>query len=176
MRKPIEYSPAPSSIQKKIELAHNLYATWGNKLLGESHIHNLMEKVKQNIETTRRITLALGIFDMCKHCDEEEGGSCCGAGIENKYSAVLLLINLILGVSLPEKRCKGNSCFFLNENGCALIARHVLCVNYLCSKIKQILTLDELIKIQYTAGNELDTVFILHEAIKKLIRGNNHVH
>jgi len=40
----------------------------------------------------------------------------------------------------------------------------------------KILTLDELIKIQYTAGNELDTVFILHESIKKLIRGNNHVH
>jgi hypothetical protein len=167
-------SVPPPSIQEKIELAHTLHTTWGNKLLRDSYIYGLSERLKQNIDTTRKAMRALGIIDVCRDCEEDGGGSCCGAGTENKYNWVLLLINLILGISLPDQRYKANSCYFLNEDGCTLMARHVLCVNYLCSKINQILTPDELIRLQFIAGNELDTIFILHEAIKNFTsRSNN---
>jgi hypothetical protein len=64
----------------------------------------------------------------------------------------------------------GNSCYFLGEYGCLLTARHVLCVNYICKKLQKKLTRDELIELQPCAGEELDTLFILHEAIKKRMR------
>jgi len=175
MVKPVITSPSPPSIQERIKLAQVLYVTWAQELLTTPSIQRLLEQAKQHITTTRNIIFSLGIFDICKHCDEEEGGSCCGAGIEEKYNVVLLLINLILGVSLPEKRYKENSCYFLNEHGCILMARHVLCVNYLCSIINQSLTPDELIRLQNIAGNELDTLFMLNEAIKKTISRKKHV-
>jgi hypothetical protein len=114
--------------------------------------------------------LTLGVVAECKNCEEKEGGSCCGSGIENKYDVELLLINLLLGGSLRNHEPVGNSCFFLGKKGCKLTARHVLCVNYLCHKLQKKLTREELIALQTCAGEELDTLFILHEAIKKRIR------
>ena len=113
--------------------------------------------------------LALQVVSECKSC-EEEGGSCCGSGIENKYDAVLLLINLLLGCSLENNEPVGNSCYFLGKNGCMLTARHVLCVNYICDKLQKKLNREELLALQTCAGEELDTLFILHESIKKKLR------
>ena len=169
MKKPFKYSNTSLSIHQKIEVAQTLYKNRRNEFISNPYINNLLEKLREKIDITRKALFKSGIFAICKHCDEE-GGSCCGAGIENRYDVVLLLINLLLGVSLPEKRFESKSCFFLNKNGCTLAARHDLCVNYLCSKIKESLTLDEIIKVQTLAGDELDTLFLVHETIKKFIR------
>ena len=114
--------------------------------------------------------LKLGVVAECKHCEEQEGGSCCGTGIENKYDVELLLVNLLLEVSLQDQQVSQNSCYFLGEEGCKLTARHVLCVNYICNKLQKKLTREELLELQTCAGEELDTLFFLHEAIKKKIR------
>ncbi len=114
--------------------------------------------------------LTLGVVAECKKCEEEEGGSCCGAGIEDKYEPVLLLINHLLGPFLPTEAPSKNDCYFLGEKGCLLTARHVLCVNYICEKLQKKLTMEELVGLQNCAGEELDTLFLLHEAIKKKIR------
>jgi hypothetical protein len=80
---------------------------------------------------------------------------------------VLLAINLVLGGTLPEVRKCAKGCFFLKEDGCSLVARHVLCVNYMCLKIQKALPLDALLRVQTAAGAELDTAFLLQEAMKK---------
>ena len=158
------------SIQEKIAQAHRLHAACGDSLRQDASIQALLMRLKQKIEVVRKTMLALGIVAECKHCEEEEGGSCCGTGIEDRYDPVLLLINLLLGASLPTQVRGGNSCYFLREKGCMLAARHVLCVNYICQKLQKKLTREELIDLQSCAGEELDTEFILHEAIKKHIR------
>ena len=160
-------SPA---IQDKIEQAHNLLETCGSSLIEDPSIHALLRKLRDSIENTYQIMLSLGVVAECKNCEEKEGGSCCGAGIENKYDAVLLMINLVLGGSLQNLEPDGNSCYFLGKNGCKLIARHVLCVNYICEKLQKKLTRKELIALQTSAGEELETLFLLHEAIKKRLR------
>ena len=136
----------------------------------DGSIQALLKRLKQKIDLARKTMIALGVVAECKHCEEEEGGSCCGAGIEDRYDPVALLINLLLGASLPTQVRGGNSCYFLREKGCMLAARHVLCVNYICEKLQKKLTREELIDLQSCAGEELDTEFILHEAIKKHIR------
>lgn len=158
------------TIQEKIEQAHNLLETCGNSLVEDPSIHPLLKKLRDCIENTNQSMLHLGVTAECKDCEEKEGGSCCGAGIENKYDAVLLLINLLLGGSLHNHEPVGNSCYFLGKNGCKLTARHVLCVNYICEKLQKKLTREQLIGLQTCAGEELDTLFFLHEAIKKRLR------
>jgi hypothetical protein len=161
---------SPSSIYEKIEQAHNLLETCGSSLTEDPHIHTLLRKLRDCIESTNQSMVTLGVVAECKNCEEREGGSCCGSGIENKYDAVLLLINLLLGFSLENQEPSKNSCSFLGKKGCTLTARHVLCVNYICQKLQKKLTREELIALQTCAGEELDTLFILHEAIKKHIR------
>lgn len=160
----------PPSIQKKIEQAHDLYRLRGDPLRRDPLIGSLIHKLQRCLENTRKKMLTLQVASECKSCEEEEGGSCCGSGIENKYDVVLLLINLLLGCPLQNPEPLGNSCYFLGKQGCKLTARHVLCVNYICDKLQKKLTRDELIGLQTCAGEELDTLFFLHEAVKKRLR------
>ena len=170
MRKQSESHTTSPTIQEKIEQAHNLLETCGSSLIEDPQIHALLSKLRDCIENTNQSMVTLGVVVECKNCEEREGGSCCGSGIENKYDAVLLLINLLLGFSLENEEPSGNSCYFLGEKGCKLTARHVLCVNYMCQKLQKKLAREQLISLQTCAGEELDTLFILHEAIKKKIR------
>jgi len=170
MRKQSESRTTSPTIQEKIEQAHNLLETCGSSLIEDPQIHALLRKVRDCIENTNQSMVTLGVVAECKNCEEREGGSCCGSGIENKYDAVLLLINLLLGFSLENEEPSGNSCYFLGEKGCKLTARHVLCVNYMCQTLQKKLAREQLISLQTCAGEELDTLFILHEAIKKKIR------
>ena len=172
VKQPLGTSSEFLSIQKKIRLAYNLCAAWQTELQSNSYVHGLLEKLARSIENTRKVMGEIGLLAICKHCDEDEGGSCCGRGMENKYDAVLLLINLLLGVSLPEQRSETNSCYFLKKNGCKLIARHVLCVNYICSRIERNVATVEIIKLQHIAGDEIGLLFTLHQTIKKFINNN----
>jgi hypothetical protein len=164
-----------ASIQEKIRLAHNLYLTHKGRLLGSPRISDLLHAVRQSTNATNESMRKLGIIELCRQCDEEGGGSCCGAGIENKYDGVLLLINLLLEASLPEHRYDAASCYFASKLGCVLLVRHVLCVNYLCSRIEQALSHDEIIRVQRVAGSELDRSFMLHQTVKKIINSATNV-
>ena len=161
---------SPPSIYEKIEQAQDLFETRGDSLRQDPSIGALLIKLHECIENTKDSMLKLGVVAECKHCEEQEGGSCCGTGIENKYDVELLFINLLLEASLRDQQFSQNSCYFLGEKGCELMARHVLCVNYICEKLQKKLTRDELIELQTCAGQELDTLFFLHEAIKKKIK------
>ena len=48
-------------------------------------------------------------------------------------------------------------------------ARHVICVNFICPRLRQNIQHDTLIRLQGIAGEELDTLFLLEECIKKNI-------
>ena len=172
MRKQPESHSTCSPIQKKMEQAHNLHVIWGDYLKQDPKINSLLKKLESNIEHTQKIMLQIGLVAECKRCEEEEGGSCCGAGIENRYDVVDLLINLLLGISFPTVMQSDNSCTFLGKNGCTLTARHVLCVNYMCEKLQKKLAHDELIRLQDCAGEELQPQFTLHEEIKKRLRAS----
>ena len=170
MRKQSESRTTSPTIQEKIEQAHNLFETCGDSLRENPSIRTLLNKLQECIENTKDSMFKLGVVAECKHCEEQEGGSCCGTGIENKYDVELLLVNLLLKASLRNQQPSQNSCYFLGEKGCKLTARHVLCVNYICQKLQKKLAREQLISLQTCAGEELDTLFILHEAIKKKIR------
>lgn len=170
MRKQSEGRTTPSTIHEKIEQAQDLFETSGDSLRRIPSIGTLLNKLKECIDNTKDSMWRLGVVAQCKHCEEQEGGSCCGTGIENKYEVELLLVNLLLGTSLRDQQLSQNSCYFLGEKGCKLMARHVLCVNYICEKLQNKLTREELIELQTCAGEELDTLFCLHEAIKKELK------
>lgn len=162
-------STACCGIQEKIRQAHDIFDIWGDTLRGNPRVQSLLDGLRQKVTVSQDAMLDLGVVAACRHCDEEEGGSCCGAGIENKYSVTILLMNLLWGVALPRERYLENSCFFLDKNGCSLKIRDVLCVNYLCLRVQGMLAGERLIKLQNIVGDELDAAFVLHETIKKIV-------
>ncbi len=158
------------SIEEKIDEARALFEVWGVRLRQDVRVRALLERLDEKIRESLRVMRALRVVQTCRRCEEQEGGSCCGVGIENRYDRLLLLINLLLGITLPDRRTYEDSCYFLHAEGCCLKARHVLCVNYLCGKLRSTIGPDDLIALQTIAGQELDTGFALYEAIKSRLR------
>jgi hypothetical protein len=161
------------TIEEKIDEAQDLYETWGEKLLGDAGLKDLIAELQQKASASGKASVQLGIFEACKRCEEDEGGSCCGSGIESRYTSYLLLINLLLGGTLPSERLYPNGCHFLGRGGCILKARDILCINYLCARIQKLLPHSDLLALQAVTGDEMDTVFLVHEAVKQFIGHRN---
>ena len=164
------------TIDEKIKIAQDLFGAWRDEIWADARVRGLLEVLEEKLAASRKMNVDLGVFAVCKHCEEADGGSCCGAGIENRYSPHLLLLNLLLGRDLPAGRSIANSCYFLGKDGCGLLARHILCVNYLCTSIQKWLSREDLIDLQTLTGEEMETMFRLHEAVKQLINCRRHVH
>ena len=156
-------------IDEKIRTARLLCARHGEALRGNPRVRELMERLIRSVAVTRTVMVESGLVNECRRCEELEGGSCCGEGIENKYGIPLLVMNLLLDTELPDRRATEKSCLFLGPMGCILTARHVICVNYLCRKAENALTRQDLFKLQDASGEELETVFLLQEIIIKAI-------
>ena len=159
----------PSDIRRRIAAAQGLLPEVRSALGEDAGLRELLETVRERAEASRAALFSSGVAAECRRCEEEEGGSCCGAGIEDRYSVVILVINLLLGGRLPEERRFETSCHFLGETGCALFVRDTLCVNYLCGAVQKKLAHGDLITLQTIAGEEMDAAFRLHERIGKLL-------
>ena len=157
------------TIQEKIARARHLLDAWAAELRAQDPVRDSLERLHACIEASREVMAEIGVVDQCRRCEEVEGGSCCGSGIEDRYTDVLLLINLLLGVPLPQGAERPRSCYFLGETGCTLVARHVLCVNYLCARLRERLTPAQLSRLQDSSGEELETEFRCYETIKRFL-------
>jgi len=158
-------------IENLIEQARRTY------LICEPHLKKslmeLVEETRKAVEKSRLISKNLGISEICRRCEEEEeGGSCCGAGIEYCYTEPLLIANFLAGATLPSSRFNEKSCYFLGPKGCELLFRHTLCVNFLCKTLYDKLGTEQIVLIQATIGDEIDLTFKLCEAISRIIRND----
>lgn len=158
------------SMEEKIRWAKVAGSRWGQRLLGDQEISGRLFRLGNEIACSRTAMRAAGVTETCRICDEAEGGSCCGAGLENQYDGHLLLINLLMGVELPEVRRDPKSCFFLGTDGCVLAARHVICINYLCKKITDEVKPAALHSLREAEGVELYSLFRLQERIKQMLK------
>lgn len=158
------------SIEEKIDWAEKYYKVFSGSLIQDKPIVDYLTRIEDAIQTSHKEMRETGILDICRDCEKNEGGSCCGAGLENKYDGWLLLINLLLDVRLPKKRHDKESCFFLGEGGCLLKARHVICVNYLCKKITDQIDPHKLNALREKEGIELDILFLLNERLKAVLQ------
>jgi len=162
--------PLSSPIQEEIAKAKNFYQTFERRIFADKTIVDLLAKLEHAIAKSHEEMRTAGILEICRACEQKEGGSCCGAGLENRYSSWLLLINLLLGVGLPTRRYEPKSCLFLAHTGCLLKARHVICVNYLCAKITHQVDARKIATLRDREGEELNTLFLLHERVKRVMR------
>ena len=159
-----------SLVTQKIKQAEAYYLAEKENFFSDRKLMELLHDFEIAVQDSRQTMEEIGITTLCRDCEEKEGGSCCGKGLENKYSETLLLINLLLDISLPQTRYDPKSCFFLGKNGCLLAARHVLCVNYLCSKINNKINPDKILLLRQKEGIELDLLFLINERVKKVLR------
>lgn len=159
-----------SPIAEKIAWARNAHDQYGKRLLSEPVIYGALSELKAAVRASREEMNRTGVGEICRICEVEEGGSCCGAGLENRYDGWLLLINRLLGITLPTVPWRPEACFFLGRTGCLLWARHVICINYLCKKITHTIPSARLKTLRQQEGVEIEILFALKERIKTCLK------
>jgi hypothetical protein len=162
--------PLDASVETKIAWANACFDRKRSRLLDDQHLTDLLVALKNAVCRSHEKMLGTGIVGLCRECEEKEGGSCCGAGLEKHYSGILLLINRFLGVTLPQEQAQPQSCFFLSPKGCRLVARHVLCINYICDKITSRIKPDQLAALREAEGEEILLLFQVNEKLKRLVQ------
>jgi hypothetical protein len=168
---PEEDGPFSRTISRRIAWTRKMFCMHYDTLRADDDTLRLAADFDVAHRATRRAAVQAGIVSLCTICEREQGGSCCGAGIELKYDGWMLLVNLILGVELPEKRARPGSCFFLGEKGCILAAREVLCMNYLCPAVVEKVSFSRILALRELEGREIEILFRLNEKIKRVIGG-----
>jgi hypothetical protein len=162
--------PLDAPVDTKIDWANDCFDRERSRLFEDPSLAKLLEALKNAVHRSREDMFRAGIAGLCRECEEKEGGSCCGAGLEKHYSGLILLINRLLGVPLPRQRKESSSCFFLSSTGCSLVARHVLCINYVCNKITSRIKPDQLAALRGAEGEEILLLFQVNEKLKRLVR------
>ncbi len=156
-------------VEERIMKAEEIYEKFGKVLLEDGEIRDLIKKLDSAIDRTKEYMRRIGVTEICRQCALETG-SCCKRWVEDEHDVSILLINLLLGVELPKERYREDLCFFCGEKGCRIKAREVICVTFLCDRIRERIGLEKEIELQKIAGEELELCFVLQEKIKDKLR------
>ncbi|MFH1999896.1 MAG: hypothetical protein ABIK28_09455 [Planctomycetota bacterium] len=161
--------PNGSSIDDKIFWAEETARNVGEPLSADPRIDPLLATLRELTADIMVLMRETGLVEICRHCEEDEGGSCCGRGIENRYDAVLLLINLMLGMQLRKAPINKSSCRFLGEQGCSLLARIVICISYVCDSITLNIPVERLSGLREKEGELLKTLYQLDINVREAL-------
>jgi hypothetical protein len=158
-----------NNVAHEVRLAYHLQNIFCHALQQDEKVRALLVQLDQNIEATQKEMVAVGVIRECADCAVNGEGTCCGKRTGYKYDSVILLVNLLLGKTIPLRSQDPHACYFLTQEGCILRARHVICVNFVCPRLRNNIQQEMLIHVQGVAGKELDTLFLVEEHIKKKI-------
>ncbi len=162
--------PHSAGIEEKIAWAVEYYRQRGDRLRKDPRIDRLLTELQSALTASHQSMDKAGVVAACRDCEQLAGGSCCGAGIEDRYDPITLLINLLLGAQLPMSRQATDSCLFLGTEGCQLPARDVICVNYLCREVSAVIDPKRLTNLRAAEGRELETLFALHQYLHRQLQ------
>jgi hypothetical protein len=157
------------SIQARYAWALEQHRLYGARLREDELVDRLLAELRAHVAGSKESMVAAGLVEHCRICEEEEGGSCCGRGMEDHYDGVLLLVNLMLGAEIEEEWRDEKSCLFLGSTGCRLPARDHICVNYLCMKLGGRIAPPALTEMRRRQGRELETLFRLTDHLTNLL-------
>ena len=157
-------------IEEEINRAKSLYERCGRALTNQDGLGDRFMRYRYAITKTQEVMEQMGVVEGCTACACEGRGSCCFQGVEEWYDHALLLMNLVLGIQLPEFREVPEGCVFVGSRGCKLLARHSFCVNYLCPSFRDLIKTPHMGTLLSVSGEELFCGWELEQAIRKWLQ------
>jgi hypothetical protein len=125
-----------SEVPQKLSCARRFYEQCGNDLLTLPGMRDKLQKLEVLSQALQRQMASMSIFSLCKACAEKAGGGGgCSAYMADETDALLLLLNMLLGVEVTPQRDDSFECCFLGPQGCTLRVKPIFCLNYNCHHI-----------------------------------------
>jgi hypothetical protein len=124
-----------SEVPQKLSCARRFYEQCETDLLTLPGMRDKLQKLEVLSQALQRQMASMSMFSLCKACAEKAGGGCCSAYMANETDALLLLLNMLLGVEVIPQRDDSFECCFLGPRGCTLRVKPIFCLNYNCHHI-----------------------------------------
>lgn len=156
------------SITEKIAWAEEIYSRYGDMILKDDEVQRLLSVLDRSIDATYEEMEKAGTLEECTKCAKKTG-SCCSRKIDKLYDKRTLLINLLMGYEMPREREIDDGCFFQGIEGCKIKAREIICVDYFCPGMYDVIDKEKMVRLQNVAGEEHETLFKLSNRINILI-------
>lgn len=123
-------------LSRKLELARLLFARHGTRLQNDPQIRALLALLHQRQEAVRVAMALTGLPEFCLACAvRSRTGGCCSRAMAEENDALLLLVNMLAGITVIYREGDGSECCFLGDSGCVLAYKPFFCLNYLCQGI-----------------------------------------
>jgi len=142
-------------ISAHVSKANEVYGLLGGEIWAHPELAGLLAKFKEQLHATNQLFADLDVAADCASCCDRDQGPCCFDGAQGWYDLRLLLINLLLGVKVPERPELVDDCWFNSPTGCKLLAKESICLNFFCPDIQERLAADELMALRQQVGREL---------------------
>jgi hypothetical protein len=156
-------------LQREITTARSLFVRCRRALGHQPELLRLLSLYGEAIGETQALMQRVSVTEACTDCAQQGAGSCCFEGIESGYDHMLLLINLLMGCTIPDFREVPDSCFFVGKTGCKLQARYYYCVHYLCPALQAALGPSAQRRLLSVVGKELAAGWELERALRKFL-------
>ncbi|MEW6519445.1 MAG: hypothetical protein AB1461_08535 [Thermodesulfobacteriota bacterium] len=154
-----------SAVPQKLSCARRLYEQYGTDLLALPGMRDKLHHLEALSLALQGQMACMTMFSLCRACAEKAGGGCCSAYMANETDALLLLLNMLLGVEVTSQRNDSFECCYLGPQGCTLRVKPIFCLNYNCHHI---LTGNEaaVLKNLETAAS---AVLVMQTAVEKIL-------
>ncbi len=157
-------------LDEKIKRVTEFFERYKEALAKDALLNELLERYKEAFRHTQEAYVRVGVDRLCASCGKTQK-VCCGLGMELYCEDALLVLNLYQGYQFPERRLQDHWCYFLREDGCSLLIRPLLCRNFFCDEIQEVLPHEDLVYLQEALGPEAEVLFALLERTKALCPG-----
>ncbi len=123
---------------EKLKKAEAFFQAYGAKLSQETQIQKQLAVLRDAVSSLDAHMSAMEMGKTCTACAANPKGGCCSAYMGNENNDVLqLLMNILAGVNVRLVCDNGVECCFLAETGCILLFKPIFCLNYLCGRIQE---------------------------------------
>jgi hypothetical protein len=135
------------TIRDKLTAARRLFRQHGQRLLQEQKILDALARLQKGEAALNKQMQAMDMGIRCRACAAGTGGGCCSSYMAENTDAILLLINLLLGIEIRRQHNNDIDCCYLGSQGCIFIIKPIFCLNYNCSHIRKAALKDEMFNL-----------------------------
>lgn len=157
------------SIESRLDVGRTLFHHIGEQLREDHAFQRQFVTLTEYVLAVNEQMSKMGLGPFCTSCSALPSGGCCSLAIAAETDAVQICMNLLAGVNVHSVQNNGNECVFLGSTGCIFIFKPIFCLNYICSKIKNSVAVEDLMELERLTGRLLTQQYEIEKFILRQI-------
>jgi hypothetical protein len=132
------------TVKDKLVCARQLFTEHESDLMQQKNIRGGIAGLRRHEAVLDAHMGTMQMGSRCSACATKTDGGCCSSYMAGNTDAILLLINLIMGINVSIQHTNDIDCCFLGSHGCILSIKPIFCLNYNCTHIQKAATSEEM--------------------------------